>query len=352
MRLNELLKFNKIVIQCHDNPDADAISSGFGLYLYFKKHDKDVSLIYGGANIIRKSNLVLMIKTLEIPITHVTHIDAPDILITVDCQYGEGNVTHFDAKEIAIIDHHQIIGSLPYYSQLNNNLGSCATLIWHMLKKEKFDINSNRNLATALYYGLYSDTNGFAEISNPLDMQLRDEAFFDRAVITKLKNSNISLEELQIAGAALLQTDYMEQQRCAIINAGQCDPNILGIISDLILEVDSIDTCLVFNILPVGIKISVRSCVTETNANELIAYICEGIGSGGGHETKAGGTVQMELFLPVYLEYCKNKNIMPLTELTHDGKSQIPTMSAIKSFFKNKLIQYFDEKNNIISHHT
>ena len=135
MRLNELLKFNKIVIQCHDNPDADAISSGFGLYLYFKKHDKDVSLIYGGANIIRKSNLVLMIKTLEIPITHVTHIDAPDILITVDCQYGEGNVTHFDAKEIAIIDHHQIIGSLPYYSQLNNNLGSCATLIWHMLKK-------------------------------------------------------------------------------------------------------------------------------------------------------------------------------------------------------------------------
>ena len=37
MRLRDLLKYETIVIQCHDNPDADAVASGFGLYTYFKK---------------------------------------------------------------------------------------------------------------------------------------------------------------------------------------------------------------------------------------------------------------------------------------------------------------------------
>lgn len=344
MRLNELLKFNKIVIQCHDNPDADTISSGFALYLYFKEKGKNVSLVYGGANIIRKSNLVLMIKALEIPIIHVTKIDTPDILITVDCQYGEGNVTHFDSKEIAIIDHHKVTGKLPYYTQISNNLGSCATLVWNMLKKEKFDINSNKNLATALYYGLYTDTNALAEISNPLDMKLRDEAEFDSSIIMKLKNSNISIEELQIAGAALLQSDYMEKYRCATVKAAACDPNILGIISDLILEVDAVDTCLVFNVLPVGVKLSVRSCIEEIAANELIGKICEEIGSGGGHLTKAGGTIKMELLVPEYLKYCEKRNIAPRMELTADGKNEIPSLSAIKAFLEDRIRCYFDSK--------
>ena len=30
MRLSDFLKYNRIVIQCHDNPDADALASGTG----------------------------------------------------------------------------------------------------------------------------------------------------------------------------------------------------------------------------------------------------------------------------------------------------------------------------------
>ena len=40
MRLSELLDYNDIVIQCHDNPDADALASGYALFWYFKKMNK------------------------------------------------------------------------------------------------------------------------------------------------------------------------------------------------------------------------------------------------------------------------------------------------------------------------
>jgi phosphoglycolate phosphatase len=150
--------------------------------------------------------------------------------------------------------------------------------MWHLLKEEKYDVNSNPYLATALYYGLYMDTSEFAEISHPLDKDLRDMAKFRPQLITQFRNANLSIEELEVAGAALLRTDYLEQYRCAIVKSGPCDPNILGIISDLVLEVDAVDVCLVFNVLPNGVKFSVRSCVKEVQANELAEEICKGQG--------------------------------------------------------------------------
>ena len=340
MKLYDLLDFENIVIQCHDNPDADALASAYGLYTFFKEHEKQVEIIYGGRNKIRKSNLVLMVEELHIPVRYAESLETPQLLITVDCQYGEGNVTHFDAYEVAVIDHHEVSGTLPALSEVRSNLGACSTLVWQMLKDAGFDINYNRELATAMYYGLFTDTNSLTEIAHPLDMDLRDSAKFDVAMITKFRNCNLSIEELETAGAALLRSDYIDEYRFAIVKAGICDPNILGIISDLVLEVDVIDVCLVFSVLPKGIKISVRSCVKEVNASELAAQICEGIGGGGGHFVKAGGTIKMELLIPAYEEYCRQQKFTPRMEMNEDGKMR-PTVSAIKAFLEKRAMDYF-----------
>jgi phosphoglycolate phosphatase len=311
------------------------------VYLYLKEQGKKVRLIYGGLNAIRKQNLVLMIKELEIPIEHVLELPAPQLLVTVDCQYGEGNVSFFEADTVAVFDHHRISGTLPKLNEVRSSLGSCSTLMWHLLKEEKYDVNSNPYLATALYYGLYMDTSEFAEISHPLDKDLRDMAKFRPQLITQFRNANLSIEELEVAGAALLRTDYLEQYRCAIVKSGPCDPNILGIISDLVLEVDAVDVCLVFNVLPNGVKFSVRSCVKEVQANELAEEICKGIGSGGGHTVKAGGTISMELIVPEYENYCTICGIMPRMVPGADGRSERPSDSAIKAVLERRLVEYF-----------
>lgn len=295
MKLSELLAYDSIVVQCHDNPDADALASGYGVYTYLKEQGKNVRFVYGGRYNIQKSNLVLMVSELKIPIEHVDTLEAPELLVTVDCQYGEGNVTKFDAGAVAVIDHHQVSGTLPPLSEVRSNLGACATVVRELLRLEGMDINDNKVLATALYYGLLTDTNNFTEISHPLDKDLRDDAVFDRSLIVHFRNANLSLRELEIAGAALMNYHYHEDYRYAAAVAEPCDPNILGMISDLMLEVDAVDTCLVYSVQPFGVKISVRSCVKEVKASELAEFITKGIGSGGGHLEKAGGFIQREL---------------------------------------------------------
>lgn len=293
MKLKELEAFNPITIQCHDNPDADALASGFALYTWLKEKGKEVRLIYAGLNRIRKSNLTLMVNKLNIPVTYLEDTKTPikGLLITVDCQYGAGNVTRLSAENVAVIDHHQVEIMDTPMAEIRPNLGSCSTLVWQMMKEEGFSFQDRMELGTALYYGLFSDTNQFSEISNPRDMDMRDSLPCEKSLIRLLRNSNISLQELEIAGLALIKHIYNDDYRYAIIKANPCDPNLLGLISDFLLQVDGVDTCIVYNELPEGFKFSVRSCVKERRADELAAYVADDMGSGGGHVEKAGGFI-------------------------------------------------------------
>lgn len=333
MKLNELLTYDSIVVQCHDNPDADALASGYGIYCYLKARGKKVRFVYGGRYPIQKSNLVLMVSELKLPVEHVDALEAPELLVTVDCQYGQGNVTRFDAGKVAVIDHHQISGPLPPLSEVRSNLGACATVVRELLRQEGMDVNADKSLATALYYGLLTDTNNFTEISHPLDKDLRDDTVFDRSLILRFRNANLSLRELEIAGAALMNYHYHEDYRYAVAMAEPCDPNILGMISDLMLEVDAVDTCLVYSVLPFGVKISVRSCVKEVKASELAEFITEGVGSGGGHLEKAGGFLQMELL----------EKEVPHFDGTWGRASGNSGEEDIREFLIRRMDDYFDD---------
>ena len=298
MRLRELLDYDDIVIQCHDNPDADAMASGYALFRYLTAMGKAPRFIYRGKNRIIKSNLLIMKEKLEVPISYEPDFsDIPELLVTVDCQYGQRNVTRTGAKNIAVIDHHQISGELPPLSEVRSNLGCCATVIWDMTREEGVCIDDDILVATALYYGLYTDTNKLSEVSHPLDRDMRDMLVVNRSIINEMCNSSISLDELKITGKAIFDHEYHGRNRYLMIRADWCDPNILGVISDFSLETVGVDICLAYYVSPGEIKFSVRSCNKEVHADEVAAFIADGIGGGGGHITKAGGSIRPEKLL-------------------------------------------------------
>ncbi len=304
MKLKDLERYNEIVIQCHDNPDADALASGFGLYRYFDGMGKKVRFVYSGRFEIAKSNLVLMQELLQIPIEYVQELEKPELLIMSDCQYGAGNVTKFEADTVAVIDHHQVdsraTGTTKELTDIRSRYGSCATVVWQMLQEAGYDINKDQALATALYYGLYMDTGQLLDIYHPVDKDMRDTLQFDKAIISKLRNSNISREELMIAGDALIHNHLIDKFHFAMVKVKPCDLNILGIVSDFVLQTDVVNTCVIYSTLSDGYKLSFRSCDKEIKASDLAAFMTQGIGSGGGHTEKAGGFINKIAFEETY----------------------------------------------------
>ncbi|WP_029324516.1 DHH family phosphoesterase [Butyrivibrio sp. AE3004] len=309
MKLSNLLSFSNIVIQCHDNPDADALASGYALYKFFSFKGKRVEFIYRGQNKIQKSNLLMMLEDLDIPVKYKPDYgNIPELLITVDCQYGQRNVTTTTASNIAVIDHHQISGDLPPLSEVKSNVGSASTVVWNMIMNEDAEtaefLMEDIKLTTALYYGLFTDTNKLSEVFHPLDRDMIEELKINKIKIIKMSNSNLSYEELMIIIDALQKHNYNSDAKYAVMKSAPCDPNILGAMSDLLLETAGIDTCVAYFETSEQIKFSVRSCIKEVHADELAKYLVDDIpgAGGGGHLYKAGGSYNPMAFQNVSID--------------------------------------------------
>jgi len=300
--LSQFDRFDKIVVQCHDNPDADALASAFSVTEYFKERSKAVEIIYGGFAPVQKSNLTLMMDELGIKARFLPKNEEPPdytlenntLLLIVDGQYCAGNVKKLNARYVAVIDHHVPETPPVMFSDIRPFLGACSTLVWLLLKNSGFDFSKKLDVSTALYYGLYTDTGSLGEITHPLDKDMRDNLSHDKILIKRLKNCNLTMKDLMLAGKGLIASRADFNTSSGIFFAEPCDPNILGFISDLALQVDTLNSCVVFCEVSGGVKISVRSCVREIMAYELAGRLCEGGGSGGGHSEKAGGFISKD----------------------------------------------------------
>lgn len=297
LKLADLLNYDEIIIQCHDNPDADAIASGFALWEFLDSRGKHPHLVYGGDRPISKPDVKLMCDLCRIHLNYLPEFrksrrapKTPELLITVDCQPGNSNVAALEAKQTAVIDHHKVFDparQTPLWEIRDYN--ACCTIVWDMLR-EAGCASLTRELSTALYFGLYMDTVYFQDLSHPVDLEMKNALEFDRTIFDQLKSSNLSLDDLIICGQALSNPHYSAEYRFAVAEAPSCDPNLLGVISDMMMGVQSVDVCISYCLLPKYAKISVRSHEPNIPADQLAEWVSRDIGEYGGRgENVAGG---------------------------------------------------------------
>ena len=291
--LSSLKHSGSITIQCHDDPDADAIASAFAVYSYLASIDKPARIIYAGRFPVTRPALLEMVHKLAIPIEFVK--DAPDTetLVVVDGQYGADNVTLLSALTVIVIDHHKEEKTLFDDGVVNPLLGSCSTLIWDLLRKERFPFDRYPNVSTALYYGMFADTRGLSEIYHPLDKDMRDFLEYDSHLIKSLQHTTLPSKDLSVAGITP-QEHYRTDSdlRYSVFKAEPCDPAVLGSISNLALQADSIDACVVYSCMSDGARVSVSSRAREIMASDFIEFLTEGVGFGGGSPDKGSGFIK------------------------------------------------------------
>lgn len=301
--LQQFLQYEKIYIQCHNNPDADTLASAYGVYCFFLNHGIDAEILYGGAHQVKKYNIKYMIEQCGIPIHYAEQLpEAAGLLLIMDGQYGQGNVQRFEASEIAVIDHHPAMIQEDKKVLIKSSYQSCSTIVWELLKEENYPVRENESLRVALLYGLFTDTSSFYDLYREKDIEMRMELSGEFPVFEKLTKSCMTVGELMIASDAMYNHYFDIEKRFAIISALRCDQAVLGIIGDFVIQVDIVLACFTYTSVNGGYQISVRSCEERIPAGALAAYVCEGIGSGGGHAKKAGGRISSQLLTEKYGE--------------------------------------------------
>ena len=294
--LDKITAFDNVIIQCHNNPDADALACALALQLYLKRNNKNSRIVYGGHEIITKKSLRDMMKVCEIEAEYIKDPDEfvvkdTDLLVVVDAQYGAKNVAMIKAKNVAVIDHH--IRTLPEsdYYYIDSSYQSCSTIMWELLVEKGYTVSESKQLEIALGYGLYIDTSCFADLHNKKDLLMRTELKEDYPELLSLKKSNMNMSELMVAADAIYNHFMDFDRKYVIVSALKCSPSILGIIGDFIIQVDTVHLTFTYTDVDTGYQFSIRTCEEKYHADEIAATISDGIGGGGGHRNKAGGTL-------------------------------------------------------------
>ena len=287
-----------VLILTHDNPDPDALASGKVFATLLKSAWNITSrLLYGGTVQRAENHVMLNLLTPEWEhIDVLTGLDQYSALILVDTQPGAGNnplpSTH--TPDIVIDHHHPIrkkMGVVPY-SDVQPDIGATVTLANQYL--EAAGVVPDSDLATAMFYGLKTDTRGLS----------RGASSADKATYLKLLHLIDYMKLNQIEQAGLSQTYFrafslglraaLFYTRSVVADLGtMLRPDLAAEMADLLIRLDEAQAVLCRGIYDQSLHLSIRTKLLGQDAGLLIQQVIISPGRAGGHGTMAGGQIPL-----------------------------------------------------------
>ena len=285
-----------VYIQTHNFPDPDAIASAYGLQVLLRIHGIASTICYKGK--IDRYSTDKLREMLDIGLENIEDLEEKlteeDEVILVDAQKGNSNIINMTGDEIICIDHHPTYEKYEYrFSDIRPDIGACSTIIAKYFFENEIPIT--KKIATALTFGIRSDTQRLSRGVSKLDMEMMYRMFdaCDQDVIHLLENSNLYFEDLMAYSRAISSIEVFEN--ISFADTGEnCPEALIASVSDFMLALVEVTFSVVYSRKEEGIKISVRSEGPSLDAGKIISAALKGIGSGGGHATMAGGFVPFQ----------------------------------------------------------
>jgi len=288
--------FEEVVVLMHDNPDPDAIASGWAIKrLIEEKLLKTVRLLGGGA-IVRAENRY-MVKLLQPPLELTDELAIPPrtAIVLVDCGLQASNrlnVADGDCKIVAVIDHHEsheFTSKLPF-RDLRPRVAASATIAATYLREQ--NLPPNANLATALMYALRSETRGNQTYYSSTDRAILPwlTRLADPQKLAQIEDAPLSRAYYSDLVLALQNTFMYDAVAFCLLPRAE-GAEIVGEVADLLIRCEEIHRVFCGAVVENDVVVSVRTDQEGGHATELVQATLAGLGRGGGHVHRAGGKI-------------------------------------------------------------
>jgi nanoRNase/pAp phosphatase (c-di-AMP/oligoRNAs hydrolase) len=286
---------DEVFIQPHNVPDPDAIAASLGMYyLLSRRGIQKLAIVYDQE--IEKANSLCMLEMFNVPVVRAADahtLGTEDWAVLVDAQKGNANLTDLPTEEVAVIDHHKYMGNMGYrFEDIRPEVGSCSAIIADWFNENK--IEPPRHVATALLYGILMDTDNLTRGASELDIDMFYMLYSlsDIDLIVELKGNEISLKDLDLYAEAFKTVEIYDE--IAFLRLKNVNDSLLGAAGDIVVSVAGVNIVIAYAVRDTGVKLSVRSICDKIKAHEMVRYLVEGCGVGGGHDNMAGGYISRE----------------------------------------------------------
>jgi nanoRNase/pAp phosphatase (c-di-AMP/oligoRNAs hydrolase) len=307
LQLVEIIKrYKKILVAIKGSPDPDAIASSYAFKLLCNAYGVEADIDSPLEPSLPQNRRI--ISDLKLPIQF-------EQIAELATQYDAYAV--FDHQSVTIegvtgaipcavhIDHHDPMEENVEvdFKLVVDDAGSACTLMIFLLdalrEELHFEPSKQRKVATALEYGIQTDTN-FLKFASDLDRKALKiiEPFSDRKIIKRIASLPFSKQALRYLSLAIQnQLIYKDWLISGIGYMDHSQRDTIAIIGDFLLHREEINTVVVFSIIqrPGGLTLDVsfRTKLANVNLNAIIKRITR---EGGGRRYKGAYQVDLDYF--------------------------------------------------------
>ncbi|MGR3304064.1 MAG: NAD-binding protein [Candidatus Scalindua sp.] len=289
----------EVAIFLQDNPDPDAIASGLTLKHICKFCDVESSIYYGGTISHQKNRALVNLLNIDLINTKKSEEvmkvvrSAGKIALIEASIPSKNNVLPIEVTPNLIFDHHPIdISSVKGdFIDIQPEIGATATIMTKYIRQ--LNIKPDVSLATALLFGIRTDTKEFTRNTSPDDFEAAAylSPLVDTTIMIQLDFPPMRLETLDIIGRAIRNKEIRGSYLASFVDFIS-DRDALPQAAEIMLQLEGVYTVLVFGINGEKVQLSARSMDTRVNLG-LILQSAFGELNSGGHATMAAGTINL-----------------------------------------------------------
>ncbi|HEX2171738.1 MAG TPA: DHH family phosphoesterase, partial [Dehalococcoidia bacterium] len=296
-RLAELAKVvggRRTLVVAHDNPDPDCLGAGLAMRdVLAELTGRPVPVAYGG--IIGRAENRALVEVLELDLLPMKQVQLDEFqaFVLVDTQPGAGNYSLPERYlPTVVIDHHQPpvrLGPAEYFD-VRTEYGATTTVALEY--RNAIDRPIDPKLATAMFYGIKSDTQDLGRHVSEADVEAYLQLFplVDKVLLPQIERPRLprlyfeslrmALERAHLWGTVLISAlDEMD------------NPNTAAEMADYFLRLEGVTWSICFGYHGDGLYVSVRTSDPDANAATVIQSAIRELGSSGGHGMMAGAKV-------------------------------------------------------------
>jgi nanoRNase/pAp phosphatase (c-di-AMP/oligoRNAs hydrolase) len=274
--------------------DPDAMASAMALKRLFWRKVRKASIFH--INRIQRADNLAFVRFLHVEQNHVSEahpekITKWAILDSQPAHHEQLSSLRFDV----IVDHH------PFHPQsqggfidVREHYGANSTIMTEYLKAAK--IRPSMRLATALFYGIKTDTDNFVrdDLSNDIDAFRYLYRYANMNVIKKIESSEMTRKTLSSYHFAM--KNFKLRKDIAYIYMGAVEnPDILVMIADFFMRLAEATWCIVAGTYDGKFVVILRNVGIRGDAGKTAQRLFgHGGGSAGGHRTAARAEITLD----------------------------------------------------------
>jgi nanoRNase/pAp phosphatase (c-di-AMP/oligoRNAs hydrolase) len=282
-----------VQIIIYANPDPDALASALALKKIFETKKRIVKIGYTGA--IGRPENACMIRELKIPAFPISEKEAArsDVVALVDSQpqfFTDFNLPRCDI----VIDHHPLRDAISaQFVDIRPHYASTSSIMTEYLNASGTRLT--KNLASALFYGIRTDTSHFMVDMNQGDIDaikwLKEKA--DRDIVKKIEFSQFSWETLDYFSIALVRRRFLNG--IMFSHLGQVPFfDVCVQVADFLIRVENVTWALVTGVVGDTLVVVFRNDGLKKDAGYLARTAFGEIGSAGGHKSMGRAEFKQE----------------------------------------------------------